>query len=173
MNLDLGSFSLRTPRPSDAESIARHLNNRNVSRNLRDAVPFPYGLEHAQQFIERFSAPGQRALVLCIDVDGAAVGAAGIHPLEDVYRRSAEVGSWLAEPFWGRGIATLAVRALSDAGFAQFPEIVRLQATVFGWNPASGRVLEKCGYVREGVLRQSVFKDGQLGDSFLYARLRG
>ena len=172
MNLNLGTCSLRTPRASDAQSFARHANNRNVSRNLRDAFPFPYRLEHAQQWIEKVTAPDAKALVLCIDVDGEAVGGAGVHPLEDVYRRSAEVGYWLAEPFWGRGIATTAVRALSEAGFAQFPHLVRLQAAVFGWNQASGRVLEKCGYVREGVLRQSVFKDGRLGDSYLYARLR-
>lgn len=170
MDLDLGHCSLRPPRGSDAASIARHLNNRNVSRNLTDAVPFPYRLEDARQFIERFTAPPQRALVLCIVVGGDAVGAVGAHPQDDVYRKSAKVGYWLGEPFWGRGIATAAVRALSELAFAQL-DVVRLEAAVFGWNLASARVLEKAGYVREGVLRRSVFKDGQLADSFLYARL--
>ena len=171
MELNLGHFSLRTPRSSDAESIARHANNRNVSRNLTDAFPFPYGLEDAKRFIERFTAEGKRDLVLCIVVGAEAVGAVGAHPQEDVYRKTAKVGYWLGEPFWGRGIATAAVRALSEQAFAQL-DVARLEAAVFGWNLASARVLEKAGYVREGVLRNSVFKDDQLGDSFLYARLR-
>jgi ribosomal-protein-alanine N-acetyltransferase len=172
MKLDLGTFTLRTFRDADAPSIARHANNRNVSRNLRDAFPFPYRLEDAHGFIAKFNAPEQRGLVLAIEVEGAAVGAIGVHPLDDVYRRSAELGYWLGEPFWGRGIATLAVRAITEQAFLRQAELVRIHAAVFGWNPASGRVLEKAGFVREGVLRQSVFKDGVLADSFMYARLR-
>ena len=165
-------FSLRVLRPEDAESIARHANNRNVSRNLRDAFPFPYRLEDARSFIAKFTSVDQRSIVRCIDVGGEAVGAVGVHPLDDVYRRSAEVGYWLAEPLWGRGIMSRAVVTLSDEAFVHLPDVVRLQAAVFGWNPASAHVLEKAGYVREGVLRQSVFKDGVLADSFMYARLR-
>lgn len=102
------SFSLRTLGPTDAESFAHHANNRNVSRNMRDAFPFPYRVEDAQAFIAQMTSPEQKAIVRCIDVAGEAIGAVGVHPLDDVYRRSAEVGYWLAEPFWGRGIATSA-----------------------------------------------------------------
>lgn len=172
MILDLGTCSLRTPRSTDAASLARYANNRNVSRNLRDAFPFPYRIEDAHLFIAKFTSPEHKGLVLCIDIGGEAVGAVGAHPLDDVYRRSAEIGYWLGQPFWGRGLASVAVRALSEQAFACMPDVVRLQASVFGWNPASARVLEKAGYEREGVLRQSVFKDGVLADAFMYALLR-
>ena len=87
-----------------------------------------------------------------------------------IHRRSAEIGYWLGEPFWGRGIATAALRALTDYAFANH-DIVRLDAGVFEWNPASMRVLEKVGYVLEGRLRKSVTKDGQTIDGFLYAKV--
>ena len=128
-------FKLRLFRPSDAPSLARHANNRNVSRNLRDAFPFPYTLESAKQFIEKLSTESERALVLCIDVAGEAVGAVGAHGLADVYLRTAEVGYWLAELHWGRGIAAVAVHALGQQAFAR-------------WNVRSARVLEKAGYQR-------------------------
>ncbi len=165
-------FTLRLLRPADAPSIARHANNRNVSRNLRDAFPFPYRLEDAVTFIEKVKVEQTRGLVLGIDIAGEAVGAIGVHPLDDVYRRSAEVGYRLAEPFFGRGIMSLAVPAVCEQAFSKDRDLVRLQANVFGWNPSSARVLEKSGFEREGVLRQSVFKDGVLADSWLYARLR-
>jgi len=104
-------------------------------------------------------------------VDGAAVGGISLEPGEDVFRRSAEIGYWLGEPFWGRGIATEAVRAVSDYAFATF-DVCRLEAGVFSWNAASARVLEKAGYVLEGRCRQAVVKDGRLGDRLLYALLR-
>jgi len=89
-----------------------------------------------------------------------------------VQRRSAEIGYFVAEPCWGRGIATEAVRGISAYAFDTIPDLVRIQAAVFEWNPASMRVLEKAGYQREALLRQSVWKDGTLMDSVLYARLR-
>ena len=88
-----------------------------------------------------------------------------------MYRRSAEIGYWLGEPFWGRGIATAALRAVTDYAFAQH-DLVRLHAAVYEWNPASARVLEKVGYVLEGRLRKSVTRDGQTIDGLLYARIR-
>ncbi len=169
MTFDFDSFSLRRFQASDAPSLARYANNRNISRNLRDGFPYPYAIEDAHRFLAKFDAS---PLVFAIDVGGEAVGAIGVHPLDDVYRRGAELGYWLGEPFWGRGIVTRAVSALSAHAFQQRSDLVRIQAAVFSWNAASARVLEKAGYEREGVLRQSVFKDGVLGDSFMYAKLR-
>lgn len=169
MTLDFDSFSLRAFRGADAPSMVRYANNRNVSRNLRDGFPYPYGLDDAHRALAKFEGS---PLVFCIDVGGEAVGGIGVHTLDDVYRRGAELGYWLGEPFWGRGIATRAVSAITEHAFHQRTDLVRIQAAVFSWNPASGRVLEKVGYEREGVLRQSVFKDGVLGDSICYAKLR-
>jgi RimJ/RimL family protein N-acetyltransferase len=99
------------------------------------------------------------------------VGGVGLEPMADVYRLTATVGYWLGEPFWGRGFATQALRALSAYAFSTF-DLHRLEAAVFGWNLASARVLEKAGYSLEGRLRRSVIKDGRIADSLLYARLR-
>ena len=88
-----------------------------------------------------------------------------------MHRRSAEIGYWLGEPFWGRGIATLAVRAVTAHAFDTH-DLTRVFACVFEWNPASARVLEKAGYTREATLRKSVFKDGRTIDQFLYAIVR-
>ncbi|MGH7406412.1 MAG: GNAT family N-acetyltransferase [Candidatus Methylomirabilales bacterium] len=102
---------------------------------------------------------------------GEAVGRIGLDLQTDVHRRSAEIGFWLAEPYWGRGIATEAVRAMTDFAFATF-DLCRIFAGVFEWDPASVRVLEKAGYAYEGRLRKSVTKDGQTIDAFLYAVVR-
>ena len=94
-------------------------------------------------------------------------------PHDDVAVKTAEIGYWISEPFWSRGIATEALRLLTDWAFAAPDlDLVRLEAHVFAWNAASARVLEKDGYEREALLRKSVYKDGQLIDSFLYAIVR-
>ena len=110
-------------------------------------------------------------LNVAIEVEGQAVGDMGVMFKDDVYRRSAEIGYWLGEAYWNRGLASRAVAALSDYVFAHF-DIVRLYANVFAPNRASARVLEKAGYTFEARLRQSVFKDGQTLDELVYARLR-
>jgi RimJ/RimL family protein N-acetyltransferase len=104
-------------------------------------------------------------------MDDAVVGGIGIDVGTDVFRRSAEIGYWLGEPFWGRGIATEVLRALTDYAWATF-DIIRLEAGVFSWNPASARVLEKAGYTLEGCLRQGVVKQGRVGDRLIYGLLR-
>ncbi|MBL8920228.1 MAG: GNAT family N-acetyltransferase [Myxococcaceae bacterium] len=169
MRIDLDGLSLRAPHADDAQALAALANDRGVWRNMRDLFPHPYTLQHANQFIARQAQPSPNRIFL-IDVAGAVAGACGVHPLSDVYARGAEVSYWLGAPFAGRGIATKAVAALTRFGFEQLG-LARLQAGVFEWNQASARVLEKNGYVREAVLRKSVFKDGQLIDSFLYAKV--
>jgi RimJ/RimL family protein N-acetyltransferase len=171
VTLNVEGALLRPLRESDVESIARHANDRAVWRNLRDAFPHPYRVEDARTFLAHVAESGD-ARVFGIEIDGAVVGACGIHPQPDVYARSAELGYWLGTAFQGRGLMTKVVRAVVDFGFTH-EWLERIYASVFEWNPASMRVLEKCGFQREGVLRKSVFKDGQLIDGVLYARLRG
>ncbi|HTI69067.1 MAG TPA: GNAT family protein [Candidatus Limnocylindria bacterium] len=161
---------LRTIRPSDAASIARHANNRNVSRFVRDHFPYPYELAHAEAFINLIGED-QPPRCLGIEVDGEMAGGVGLILGEDIHHRSAEIGYWLGEPYWGQGIATEAVGALVEYGFEQF-DLVRVFAEVFDVNRASARVLEKAGFQLEGRLRSAVCKRGQVHDAFLYARIR-
>jgi RimJ/RimL family protein N-acetyltransferase len=170
VQIQLSRCTLRPWRAGDRDSLVRHADNRNVWLNMRDRFPHPYTAADARAWIKRSSAE-RPFTTLAIEVDGAAVGGVGIQPGTDVFRRSAEIGYWLGEPFWGRGIATEALRAMTAYAFERF-DICRLEAGVFDWNPASARVLEKNGYVLEGRARLGVIKDGRMGDRLLYALVR-
>ena len=170
MHLALSTGSLRSWHDDDAPALAEHANNINVWRTLRDHMPHPYTLAHAEEYLRKVQHQ-QPELSLCIDVDGRAVGGISLHPSEDVHRLTAELGYWLAEPFWGRGIATAAVNAIVGHGFALLP-LVRIEAHVFANNPASARVLEKAGFTFEGRLARNVIKEGRILDSLVYSRLR-
>jgi [ribosomal protein S5]-alanine N-acetyltransferase len=169
--IDLGSCRLRRFRLEDAPSIALHANDREIWLNLRDRFPHPYTLDDAQSWIGGLIGAGS-VTDFAIEVDGEAIGAIGFVMGEDVHRRSAEVGYWLGRAFWGRGIASAAVRGLTDHAFDQF-DLIRLYSGVFAWNLASTRVLEKAGYTMEGRLRDAVTKDGRTTDELLYAIVRG
>jgi RimJ/RimL family protein N-acetyltransferase len=169
MHLDCGSCIVRNWRDGDRESLVRFANNRNVWRNLKDRFPHPYTAADAEAWLALTRTHPERT-GWAIEVDRVAVGGIGLKPLEDVYARSAHIGYWLGEPYWGRGIATDAVRAVSEDVLGRL-RYLRLEAPVFAWNPASMRVLEKCGFAREGVMRKSVFKDGEVIDSVLFARV--
>ena len=167
MELKLERCTIRDYRLSDAESLASHANNRRVWLGLRDAFPHPYTKTNARDYIRatRHRVPETS---FAIAVDDQAVGGIGfvLHP--DVERVSAEIGYWLAEPFWGRGITTDALRAVTKYAIESHG-LTRIYAVPFAWNVASCRVLEKAGYVLEGRLRNSAIKDGRLTDQMQYA----
>jgi len=166
-------LSLCTVRPwaeSDADSLQRHANNRRVSINLRDRFPYPYEIDAARTFLG-WVAKQPSPAVWAIEVAGEAAGGIGIELHSDVERVSAEIGYWLGESVWGRGIATEALRSVTLEAFKRF-EITRLYALPFADHAASIRVLEKAGYLREGHLKQSAIKDGQIRDQLLYAAYR-
>lgn len=160
---------LRPWAASDANDLVHNANHRSVWRNLGDIFPHPYTLDDAHAWFEHVREPG-RDLHFAIEHAGVAVGGIGIKAGVDIARQTGRVGYWLGPEHWGRGIATAAVRALVEHVQAR-QLFARLEAAVFAWNPASMRVLEKAGFKREGLLRKSVSKDGQLIDSVLYARL--
>jgi RimJ/RimL family protein N-acetyltransferase len=170
MRLDCGSCVVRDWTDGDRASLIRFANNRNVWRNLRDRFPHPYGEAEADGWLA-FVRDNPREVGWAIEVDGMAVGGIGLIPGEDVHARSAHIGYWLGEPYWGRGIMTAAVGRVSDYALGELG-FARLEAPVYEWNPASMRVLEKCGYVREAVLRKSIWKDGRLIDSMLYVKVK-
>jgi len=171
VEIPLSRSTLRAWRRGDESSLVRYANNRNVWQNLRDRFPHPYTTDDADEWIRTAGVDSPLAN-FAIVVAGEAVGGTGLTLGTDVFRRSAEVGYWLGEPFWGRGIVTEVLRAITDYAFDSF-DICRLEAGVFEWNPASMRVLEKAGYVCEGRARLGVTKDGRTGDRVLYALVRG
>jgi [ribosomal protein S5]-alanine N-acetyltransferase len=173
--LDLGvaGAAVRPWRMEDAAEIVRHADDRRVWRNLRDRFPHPYGLEDARRFLSPIVEAAGPPTLFAIEVDGRAAGGIGYEIGEDVERVGAEIGYWLGTAFWGRGIATAAVRATTAYALGAHPELRRIYALPFAWNPASARVLEKAGFQREGTLRQSAVKDGRIVDQWMYARLRG
>lgn len=160
---------LRPWRAGDEDSLQANADNYNVWRNLRDVFPYPYTLEDARWWIEHANAVDD--LRLAIEVGGEAVGGIGCTAKPDVFRCTAEIGYWLGESYWGRGIVTDAVATVAPYVFETF-DFVRLEAGVFARNAASARVLEKTGFVLEGRHRQAVCKDGRLLDMLMYARLR-
>jgi RimJ/RimL family protein N-acetyltransferase len=171
VEIDLGLCTVRSWRWDDRESIVRHADDRAVWINLRDRFPHPYTLGDAEAWL-RLAPEESPETNFAIDVGGEAVGGAGLTLRGDVYRRSAEIGYWLGRAHWGRGIATEVVCALTGWAFDSF-DLCRIDATVFEWNPASARVLEKAGYTLEGRLRRAVTKDGRTIDALLYAVTRG
>ena len=156
----------------DEDALVRHADNRNVSRTLRDAFPHPYTREDAREWIESRAADAGPTLDFAIELDGEAVGSVGLRRRADILRCSLEVGYWLAEPLWGRGLVTEAVAAVVDYAFATLPEIEVVQAHHIGSNRASGRVLEKCGFRLDGRLRRAAIKEGVVEDLLVYSRTR-
>ncbi len=167
MDLTGERVTLRAWKATDATSLAKHANNAKVARQLRDRFPHPYTIADARQFIQ--SVSGSRPTMLfAMVVDGEAVGGIGFFPGADVERFSAEIGYWLAEPYWGRGITAEAIRLVSTYAF-DVCNLLRLFALPFADNAQSTRVLEKAGYTREATLRSSSVKHGQIRDQALYA----
>jgi RimJ/RimL family protein N-acetyltransferase len=170
MELKLRKCTLRPWRRGDEESLVHHANSYNIWRNVRDRFPHPYTLEDAAWWIEHSSSefpPSNFAIV----VDGEAVGGIGLVFGEDIHRRSAEIGYWLSEEYWGRGIVADAVRGITGWAFETF-DICRIWAGVLEQNPASMRVLEKAGFTFEARLRKAVTKEGRTMDDFIYAIIR-
>jgi ribosomal-protein-alanine N-acetyltransferase len=167
VQLKLPSCEVRSWRTADAEPLARHADNRKIWLNLRDAFPHPYTAHDAREFIRAVRSRTPETS-FAIDVGGEPVGSVGFALRQDVERVSAEIGYWLAEPFWGRGIATEVLKAVTDYA-VNAHELTRVYALPFAWNVASCRVLEKAGYVLEARLRRSAVKNGAVTDQLQYA----
>jgi RimJ/RimL family protein N-acetyltransferase len=161
--------TVRHWRLDDAEALVRHANNINVARQLRDRFPYPYLRANAHSFLKSATAAGEPSN-LAIEVNGEAAGAIGYVAGVDVERYSAEIGYWIGESHWGRGIATEALVLVTAHVFGHL-NMLRLFALPFADNTGSIRVLEKAGYVREAILRSSSVKYGQPRDQALYANI--
>jgi len=167
--LKLAEVKIRPLELSDKEQIAALANNKKVWDNLRDYMPFPYTPEDALQFIN-LSQKDQSLQNFAIEYRGELSGIIGLIMQSDVYRKSAELGYWIGEPFWGKGIATKAVELITDFGFKKL-KLIRIQAGVFDFNIASMKVLEKNGYQKEGVAKHAAIKNNVVCDEHRYAIL--
>lgn len=165
-------FQLRPFAAEDAPSLYEHANDEKVAQNLRDVFPWPYTFQDAEDYIASCIAAGEsRQLCRAIVVGGKAVGSIGLFLQQDVYRKSAELGYWLGRAYWGQGIMSRAVELLCREGFERY-DICRIFAEPYATNLGSRRVLEKAGFVLEGVMRKSVIKNGVILDSCLYALVK-
>ncbi len=169
MEISDGVIKLRPLRINDKFRLAELANNSKIAVNLRDGFPHPYTIEDAEKFIENFGVqiPQQ---VFAIEYDGEYTGNIGLHKATDVYRMSAEIGYFLGEPYWNKGIMTRAVNLICDYGFKNL-DIVRIHAGIFEFNPASMRVLEKCGFKRESVAEKAIYKKGVIWNEMKYVKL--
>ena len=170
MELVKGDIRLRSLRYSDRENLARLANNKKIWQNLRDMFPHPYHIEDAEKFIDSVKLQDPQ-VIFAIDYMYQLAGVIGMVLQVDVYRKSAEIGYWIGEPFWNKGIATAALQLATDHGFSTL-KLERIFAGVFSFNEASKKVLEKCGYQLEGISRRAVFKNSKFWDELRYAKLK-
>jgi len=163
-------FCLRPWQPDDEEALVKYANNPKVSAHLFDTFPYPYTVTDARQWISSQQGIEQPSF-FAIEMDGEIIGGIGISVKADVYRHGANIGYWLGEPFWDKGIMTQVLHLMIDYAFKNF-DLARLQAGVYHTNPASMRVLEKAGFTKEGVLRKAILKRGEFLDEHVFALVR-
>jgi len=170
MEIRFSSYMIRSWKNNDAPSIVKYANNINIWRNLRDAFPYPYTLSDAEEFITTVSKQEPQT-VFAIATTREAIGGIGLSIGNDIHRYRAELGYWLAEPFWNKGIMTEAVELMADYAFEHL-NLNRIFAEPYDRNQASIKVLEKAGFQFEGRLKSNVCKEGEILDQLLYAKVK-
>ncbi|MCI8508441.1 MAG: GNAT family N-acetyltransferase [Lachnospiraceae bacterium] len=156
---------------SDAEDLAKIINNKNILSNLRDGLPYPYMVKDAEEFImAMLSSDKTKTFAFAITVDDRVIGSIGVFRCENIHFRTAEMGYYIGEPYWGKGLGTSAVEQVCSYIF-RHTDIIRIFAEPFAYNTASCRVLEKAGFQLEGVLRNNAVKNGQILDMKMYSKI--
>jgi len=164
------NFTLRPFKNSDLQSLVKYANNYNVARFMTNQFPHPYSEDDGRKFISSV-CDSNPVNVFAIEVNCEAVGSIGIFPQSDIHEKNAEMGYWLAEPFWGNSIITRAIGQIVDYGFKTF-DITTIFSRPFSINLASKRVLEKAGFVLEARLKNAIYKNGNYMDELIYAKRR-
>ena len=170
MLLELGDVKVRSWRKDDIKALMRHANNVKIAANLRDQFPHPYTRRDAIDFLD-YAHTQQPECSFAMEFGDEAMGGVGFLLGRDIARMSAEMGYWLSEEYWGRGITTRVVTAMSEWALDNY-NLTRVFAQAFAHNAASIRVLEKAGFEREGVMRRSAIKNGVVLDQVLFAKVR-
>ena len=167
---NMNSFILRPWQESDVPALAKYLNNKKIWDNCRDRLPYPYTSEDAASFIQ-YAKSQDVQNNYCIEVNAEAVGNISFDRGTDVERFNAEIGYWIAEPHWNKGIMTQALcQAVSD--YFSKTDIMRIFANVYAYNFASMRVLEKAGFQKTGIQHSACFKNGQFLDCHCFELLK-
>ena len=161
------AFTFRPFSHNDIESLMEYANNPKIAANLSNQFPHPYTHESGENFI-KFAMQQSPPTIFAIDINGKASGGIGLHIQPDTNIKNAELGYWLAEPFWGKGIMTKAVIHMVDYGFKNL-DINRIFARPFGTNIASQKVLKNAGFVLEGKFKGTIYKNGEYLDELIYA----
>ncbi|WP_064196140.1 MULTISPECIES: GNAT family N-acetyltransferase [Emticicia] len=161
-------YTLRQWRLGDEESLVRNANNYKIWKNLKDIFPNPYTIEDAGAWV-RMATDSEETFAIVIDNE--AVGGIGILLKEDIYQKNAEIGYWLGEDYWGKGIISSAIPKIVDYTFKKY-DIHRIYAGVFEYNLASMRALEKAGFEKEAILKESLFKEGHFYDEHIYVKFK-
>ena len=157
---------------SDAKDLAAALSNRKVQDNLRDGLPYPYTEQDGKEFISAMlSADENETFAFAITVNNMVIGSIGIFRQGNIHRQTAELGYYIAEEYWGKGIMTEAVKQICEYVFAN-SDIIRIYAEPFAYNIASCRVLEKAGFQYEGTLRSNAVKNSKVIDMKMYSLLK-
>ena len=160
-------FTLRPWKITDLDNLVKNANNFNIAKNMTDQFPFPYTIGKGKTFIDYVSGANPPN-ILAIDVNGETIGAIGLHPQSDIQKKNAELGYWLAEPYWGKGIMTEAIRRMVDYGFKNW-DIDRIFARPFGTNIGSQKILEKTGFILEAKFEKTFYKNDEYVDELIYA----
>lgn len=160
---------LREWKLEDAVDLAEMLNNKNILDNLRDGLPYPYTQKDAEEYISSMlSADKTKTFAFAITYKDKVVGSIGVFRCDNIHYRTAEMGYYIGEPYWGKGLGTSAVKQVCGFVF-EHTDIIRIFAEPFAYNTASCRVLEKAGFQFEGLLRKNAVKNGKVLDMKLYA----
>ena len=170
MQLKHDRIILRPLTDDDKEELARLANNKKVWDNLRDLMPYPYTIDNAIFFID-LTKQEDPQMTFAIDYAGQLCGVIGLVAQQDVYRKTAEIGYWIGEPFWNKGIATEAVKLITEYGLNQL-DLIRIHTGVFEYNTSSMKVLEKCGYKKEGVFEKAIIKNGKIWNEHRFSKTR-
>ena len=165
------TFQLRPLVLTDAPHIAKHLNDADMLKSMRNYIPYPYTVADGEAFIDRCLAPSCKDLIRAITMDDVLIGVVSLMPEADVFSHTGKLGYWLAKPYWGQGIMTIVVEEFTELCWQQ-PDLVKIFANIFENNPASGRVLSKAGYQQEARLVSGIFKQGVYMDQFIFYKLR-
>ena len=157
---------------SDAKDLAIALSNRKVQDNLRDGLPYPYTEQDGKDYIsDMLSANEDDTFAFAVTADNKVVGSIGVFRQGNIHRQTAELGYYVAEEYWSRGIMTEAIKQICEYVFSK-SDILRIYAEPFAYNIASCRVLEKAGFQYEGTLRSNTVKNGKVIDMKMYSLLK-